>query len=45
MTKAQNEIEKIKDMENLPTLRQLDDKGVERNGNRAYFVLGQKFHY
>ncbi len=44
MTKAQNESEKTRDMENLPTLRQSDDKGVERNENRGYFVFGQKFH-
>jgi hypothetical protein len=44
MTKAQNEIEKTRDIENLPALRQPDDKGVERNGNRGYFVFGQKFH-
>jgi len=40
MRKAQNEIEKTRDIENL----QPDDKGVERNGNRGYFVFGQNLH-
>jgi hypothetical protein len=39
MTKAQNEIEKTRDIKNLPTLRQPDDKGVERNGILGLFAI------